>query len=345
MLELSDFASFFTSEKSMYPLLDKENDYAVAFGTQRMLDFSTGRYCARNAMEALGISPQAVLMDGRLPIWPEGIVGSISHSRKLCGAVAARLDCYYSVGLDIEEVSRFSPSLWNSICTDAELAEANAEFAIWLCTALAGTGVRLIHVGSAAEYGDPHTEDLVSERSPQRAVGPYAQSKSTGTEAVLHARSEGLDACVVRVFNIVGYPIPAVSPIHQWLTDLQALGPSGGSIDVWWPPTTRDFVMIEDVARALVDIAAAVELPALLNLCSGTGLGYGAIAESIAAELGIAATVKSLDKPGIETVVGDPTLLEQTIGWVPAMTLNSLAVRVVRGESATPSGGGSPANR
>ncbi len=229
--------------------------------------------------------------------------------------------------------------------TDAELAEANAEFAIWLCTALAGTGVRLIHVGSAAEYGDPHTADLVSESSPQQAVGAYAQSKSTGTEAVLRARSEGLDACVVRVFNIVGYPIPAVSPIHQWLTVLQALGPSGGSIDVWWPPTTRDFVMIEDVARALVDIAAAVELPALLNLCSGTGLGYGAIAESIAAELGIAATVKSLDKPGIETVVGDPTLLEQTIGWVPAMTLDSLAVRVVRGESATPSGGGSPANR
>ena len=229
--------------------------------------------------------------------------------------------------------------------TEAELAEANTEFALWLCTALAGTGVRLIHVGSAAEYGDPHTADLVSERSPQRAVGPYAQSKASGTEAVLRARGDGLDACVVRVFNIVGYPIPAVSPIHQWLTDLQALGHSGGSIDVWWPPTTRDFVMIEDVARALVDIAATIELPALLNLCSGTGLSYGAIAESIAAELGSAATVDSLNKPGIETVVGDPALLEQTIGWVPTMTLNALAVRVVRGELASPSGGGSPANR
>jgi nucleoside-diphosphate-sugar epimerase len=229
--------------------------------------------------------------------------------------------------------------------TEAELAEANTEFVQWLCTALAGTGVRLIHVGSAAEYGDPHTADLVSERSPQRAVGPYAQSKASGTEAVLRARGDGLDACVVRVFNIVGYPIPAASPIHQWLTDLQALGHSGGSIDVWWPPTTRDFVMIEDVARALVDIAATIELPALLNLCSGTGLSYGAIAESIAAELGSAATVNSLNRPGIETVVGDPALLEQTIGWVPTMTLNALAVRVVRGESASPSGGGSPANR
>jgi nucleoside-diphosphate-sugar epimerase len=229
--------------------------------------------------------------------------------------------------------------------TETELAEANTEFVTWLCTALAGTGVRLIHVGSAAEYGDPHTADLVSERSPQRAVGSYAQSKSNGTEAVLRARRDGLEACVVRVFNIVGYPIPAVSPIHQWLTDLQALGPSGGSIDVWWPPTTRDFVMIEDVAKALVDIAATIELPALLNLCSGTGLSYGAIAESIAAELGSAATVNSLEKPGIETVVGDPALLKQTIGWVPTMTLNALAVRVVRGESASPSGWGSPANR
>ena len=229
--------------------------------------------------------------------------------------------------------------------TDDELAQANTEFAIWLCTALAGTGVRLIHIGSAAEYGDPHTAELVSERSPQRAVGPYAQSKLGGTEAVLRARSDGLDACVVRVFNIVGFPIPEVSPIHQWLTDLQALGRSGGSIDVWWPPTTRDFVMIEDVARALADIAATIELPALLNLCSGTGLGYGAIAESIAAELGIVATVNSLNKPGIETVVGDPALLDQTIGWVPTMTLNALAVRVTGRESASPSGGGSPANR
>jgi len=123
MIEFPHLASFFTHEKKLYPLLDKENDYVNSFGTQRKLDFSTGRYCARNAMNALGVKQLAVLMDGRLPIWPEGIVGSISHSRALCGAVAARLDCYYSVGIDIEEVSRFSPSLWNSICTDAELAE------------------------------------------------------------------------------------------------------------------------------------------------------------------------------------------------------------------------------
>lgn len=123
MFEFPHLASFFTYEKKLYPLFDKENDYVNSFGTQRMLDFATGRDCARNAMQALGVEPQAVLMNGRLPVWPDGIVGSISHGRKLCGAVAARSNCYYSVGIDIEEVARFSVSLWNSICTDAELAD------------------------------------------------------------------------------------------------------------------------------------------------------------------------------------------------------------------------------
>ena len=230
--------------------------------------------------------------------------------------------------------------------SEDELNDANAEFPRWLCMALSGTGVRLIHVGSASEYGDPLSAQRVTENSPQRAVGPYACSKAAGTEAVLRARDEGLDATVARVFNIGGFPIPAVSPIYQWLTDLQSLGSgSGSSIDVWWPQTTRDFVMIEDVATALLDLAGVQQPPPIVNLCSGSGLRYGEIAQAIATELGSSATVHSLEKPGIETVVGDPSLLRQTIGWVPEMSLEALAARVVGADRDTPPGGGSPANR
>ncbi len=227
----------------------------------------------------------------------------------------------------------------------AELADANTNFVAWLCVALAGTAVRLVHVGSASEYGDPLTADLVSETNPQHAVGDYACTKAAGTEASLLARAQGLDVSVARVFNIVGHPIPEVSPIHQWLSDLQALGTSSGSIDVWWPETTRDFVMIEDVATALVDLAAADNPPALVNLCSGIGLGFGAIAESIAAELGIAVAVNSLNKPGIESVIGNPELLQQTIGWIPKMSLELLAKRVTGSDPTSASGGSSSANR
>ncbi len=38
----------------------------------------------------------------REPLWPAGVVGSISHSGELAGAVVARASDAWSVGLDIE---------------------------------------------------------------------------------------------------------------------------------------------------------------------------------------------------------------------------------------------------
>ncbi len=220
--------------------------------------------------------------------------------------------------------------------SDDELADANLHFVQWLCDALEDTSVRLVHVGSASEYGDPGTHSPVGESSPPAPVGPYASTKAAGTDVVLEVARRGRDATVARVFNIVGHPIPAVSPIHQWLTDLAELGASGGEVVVWWPPTTRDFVMIEDVARALVDLATTPgPPPPLVNLCSGIGLRFGDIVEALAAALGVPATVRSLDRPGIEAVVGDPTLLGTTIGWTPAMSAAALARRVVGADHVT----------
>lgn len=225
--------------------------------------------------------------------------------------------------------------------SDDELADANVHFVEWLCGALAGTGVRLVHVGSASEYGDPATRSPVAESANAAPVGPYATTKAAGTDVVLAAEARDLDACVARVFNIVGHPVPEVSPIHQWLSDLAALGPDGGEVVVWWPPTTRDFVMIEDVARALVDLAVAPgTLPPLVNVCSGVGLRFGEIVEALADTLGVPATIRSLERPGIEAVVGDPTLLAATIGWSPTMSARALARRAVGAERADDAAGG-----
>ena len=151
-------------------------------------------------------------------------------------------------------------------------------------------------------------------------------------------------ATVARVFNIVGYPVPAVSPVHQWLTALSALPAGGGSVEVWWPPTTRDFVMIEDVAAALVELATtSAAPPPLVNICSGTGLSFGGIVEALAHALGVPATIESLDRPGIEVVIGDPTLLRSTLGWVPQMSVEALAARATGSDSG--SGGAPDASR
>ncbi len=222
-----------------------------------------------------------------------------------------------------------------------ELRDANVDFVEWLVDALDGTQARLVHVGSASELGDPGTGAALDESHPTAPVGPYAETKAEGTEIVRRAAGDGLDAIVARVFNVVGHPVPASSPMSGWLTELQALPERGGAVEVWWPPTTRDFVHVDDVAASLIDLAllgvddgASAPAVGLVNVCTGTGLRFGDIVEAIAAELGRPVQVRSLDRPGIECVVGDPSLLVELTGSAPTMTLARLARTVLHGTTS-----------
>lgn len=78
-------------------------------GNYRQREFSAGRDCARGALASIGcqIGPMLIDTDG-LPRWPEGTVGSISHSRGYCAAVAAVSTSYLSLGLDLEKTNRLS---------------------------------------------------------------------------------------------------------------------------------------------------------------------------------------------------------------------------------------------
>jgi 4'-phosphopantetheinyl transferase EntD len=112
--------SFFTSQKHELPLhkLALPNHQ---FSPKRLVDFSTGRYCATKALEQMGIKDVIIpIGDEREPIWPEGIVGSISHCDTLVGAIVAYKTDHISLGLDIEEVGRVTPDLWDLVFTENE---------------------------------------------------------------------------------------------------------------------------------------------------------------------------------------------------------------------------------
>ncbi|OHV84979.1 4'-phosphopantetheinyl transferase [Rhizobium sp. LCM 4573] len=89
---------------------------------RRRLEFSTGRACARQAMDALGLPAAAIPVSAdRTPIWPEGITGSISHSVTRCAAAVARhSDGITAIGLDIEETSPLEEVFAEEICTIRE---------------------------------------------------------------------------------------------------------------------------------------------------------------------------------------------------------------------------------
>ena len=61
-------------------LIGAEIDDHREMGQARRDSFSSGRYCVRAAQAELAIPARQIGRIERAPIWPQGCIGSISHS-------------------------------------------------------------------------------------------------------------------------------------------------------------------------------------------------------------------------------------------------------------------------
>ena len=83
------------------------SERAVTAGAsgRRRCEFLAGRACAHAALRAIGGDGLPIGRGAmREPLWPSGVVGSISHAGGLAGAVVAPAGAAWGVGLDIEVV-------------------------------------------------------------------------------------------------------------------------------------------------------------------------------------------------------------------------------------------------
>jgi 4'-phosphopantetheinyl transferase EntD len=70
---------------------------------RRRREVAAGRACARRALGRLGIAPVALPADSdRVPRWPAGVVGSITHTHGLCAAAVAWQRDLRGLGIDAE---------------------------------------------------------------------------------------------------------------------------------------------------------------------------------------------------------------------------------------------------
>ena len=89
---------------------------------KRRRDFAAGRACARRALRQLGYEEVAITAgDRREPVWPEGVVGTISHTQGFCGAAVARRHDVLSLGFDAERVAAIQLDISDHVATAAEL--------------------------------------------------------------------------------------------------------------------------------------------------------------------------------------------------------------------------------
>src|SRR5438132_9137019 len=87
-------------------LLPAEEHLVQRAVNKRRRAFSAGRGCARAALASLGLpgAQDIAIMSGprRQPLWPSGIVGSITHSEAYCAAAVAWESQLAGLGIDAE---------------------------------------------------------------------------------------------------------------------------------------------------------------------------------------------------------------------------------------------------
>jgi phosphopantetheine--protein transferase-like protein len=88
---------------------------------KRRYEFSAGRFCARKALQQIGIDSCIVTQgENGEPIWPDQITGSISHSKKWAAAAVSTTKDIMAVGFDIETINRISSGILKRIITEKE---------------------------------------------------------------------------------------------------------------------------------------------------------------------------------------------------------------------------------
>ncbi|MEU8551634.1 NAD(P)-dependent oxidoreductase [Streptomyces roseoverticillatus] len=228
--------------------------------------------------------------------------------------------------VDEEQMVRSNVTLVQHLITALESAAERAA---------PGVPPRLVHFGSAHEYGPVPYGSLMDERTASEPRTGYGRTKLRGTSLVLEAVRQGrVDGMVLRVSNVVGPGAPSSSLCGATAARLKSASDSGerAAIRVDSAGTHRDFVDVRDVAGA-VTAAARSGVRGVVNLGGGAAVSIRAVVETLARISGAPADITVDSRPAgeIRRASGDWQLLDiskarELLGWAPRRGLeDSLA--------------------
>lgn len=214
---------------------------------------------------------------------------------------------------------------------DASLAHrVNADLVEELAVAVANSpasaswpGQRMIHIGSAFEYGS--VPGTVTEDTPCNPATDYGRTKLEGSRRVATVRDHtGLRAVTARVATVYG---PGEHP-HRLLPSLIRAADTGETISLTAGDQERDFTFVEDVVEGIARLALCPEVPwPILNLATGRLHSVREFATRARIMLRIPApqvVFGALPYRMEEVWQGrmDIGRLEQLLGWHPATSID-----------------------
>ncbi len=105
------------------PLFAEESAVIAQAVDKRRREFTGVRACAREALARIGQAPVPLVPGLRgAPIWPVGVVGSMTHCDGYCAAAVATETELSSVGVDAEPASALPPGVLDLVASPQERA-------------------------------------------------------------------------------------------------------------------------------------------------------------------------------------------------------------------------------
>jgi len=185
--------------------------------------------------------------------------------------------------------------------------------------ACARNGGHLVFASSCGIY-DPHQPSPISENGRLNPVDAYGKSKLVGEELCRKSAAEGLcRTTILRIFNPYGPSQPPYMLMPYILSELA----QGKRPKIKSPESQRDFVHVDDVARAfLLSINSRKDF-AVLNIGSGKATSVREICETLIEATGSKIQALNMEGTGTQTtaVIANISEAERQIGWTPLVSL------------------------
>lgn len=194
---------------------------------------------------------------------------------------------------------------------------------------------RVVFGSTAAVY--PPREVAHHEADTTGPMDIYGRTKLVGEDlAQLFHEETGVDAVAARLFNVYG---PNETNDHLIPAILEQIEDGTREIDLGNLTPKRDFVHVDDVARALRTLATSEQFDAGYRAYNiGTGDAYSVrevvehVSEALGEEITIAQDddrVRESDRPHLEA---DVRRIEDELGWAPKYELTEGLERLLEAE-------------
>lgn len=269
----------------------------------------------------------------------DGFLGTALSAALLAGGVRVRRftrdrPCLSGTGRISAGLAEAQTVFWAMSTVNPALAETRPEgisadhglFAAVLDALATTSGCRrVILLSSGGTVYDPALPPPYSETAPTRPRGAYGAAK-LALEARLAEAGDAIGSGVsMRISNAYGPGQPAApgqGVIAHWLNSAAY----GGPLRILGAPTTtRDYVHVEDIVRALVAVHHHQgALPATLNVGSGLPTTLAELADIVLAVVDDPALTVQFraGRPfDVARTWLDTSLTRRVLGWTPEITL------------------------